>query len=152
MSSQTSRVTRSRIGATYLTRDGLVTGAPLVVLFETDDWSPLRNNGGDVIAGEEFQQVNIGGASGKKNWPVRLLIRGVWDVVWAALFAQRSTEGATFDASFALAATDAAGAERVLTFSALRWVELTHASAPDYNNRFAARIYRDVRAHLHSEA
>lgn len=151
MSTQLSQTTRSNIGTFYFTSDGTITGVPLVVLWEEDDWSRYRNNGGDVLVGEEYQSVDIGGATGKANWPITLKIQGMKDAAWAAMFAQRDVLNATYAATFNLAATTNTGAERQVTFTKLRYLSVKHASAPDYRNRFAARIYRDVEAQLISE-
>jgi hypothetical protein len=156
LSTQLSQSTPSWIGSggdrIYLTRDGLSTGVPLLVLLDEDHWTPLRSNGAETIGGAEYQEFNIGGASGTANRPVTLKCRGVWDVVYAALVAHRAAGGLRA-AQLTLAATTSAGAQKVLAFTAVRYIaDVTHESAPNYTERFAARIYRDVVVSLYSEA
>lgn len=135
-----------------MTKDGTSTGIPLVVLFKTDDWSPYRVNESEVAGGAEVQTYDVGDDSHTLNWPVEFEIPVCPDVVWAALFAQRNQLHAVVAGSFTFKATGSGGTERSQAFTSLRWISLSHDSAPDAVNRFAARMYRRVQARLISEA
>jgi hypothetical protein len=142
-----SHTTPSVIDGLYITSTGLDTGIPCLARLEGDDWTPLRSNGADTIGGAEYQQTNIGGVSGTKNWPITLEIDYCPDVVFAGLRTKRAASG-LYAATFVLAATDALGVERVLPFTALRFIaDVTHQT-----RRFAGRIYETVRVALYSEA
>lgn len=146
--SQLSEVTESRIGTTIFTATGLTGATKARVVFRTANWSPILRTVVPGIELTETQEYNRGGASGTLNWPVELYFEWCPDALRAALAAQHVQLGATFDAVLVLAATDGSGAERSLSFSALRFASLTF----DTTARFGSRTYRGVLATLTSEA
>ena len=152
MSTQGSETQESLIGSVCFTLTGATGGQKILWRLLDDDWSPVTTNASEVLAGYEHQQDDIGGGSGTANRPVTIEFAGMPDTVYAGLRTQRDTAGAFYTGTLKLAATDGSGTERSLTFTRLRWLALTHDSAPDDVNRFAKRIYRRVRAELYSEA
>lgn len=89
----------------------------------------------------------MGGASGKENWPVTLTFPWMTDVLYAALLAQRVQSATTFTGTLITEATDGAGAQKSVTFTKLRWLDLTYETEAD----FATRTYQGVTATLQSE-
>lgn len=128
----------------------------MLVVLENDDFSPARVNAEETAGGVEAQISDIGGDDGTANWQLQLRALGGFNDVWWGLKAQRDNAADTVDAVFVLAATDEDGDERTLTFSTLRWQDLTHKSAPDFTNRFVKingeGFYREIGMNLLSEA
>lgn len=142
---QLSEVTPSRIGSVFLTTNGLETGGQLCLVFwDEADRGALARVVDDVIGSSgpaaEVQESELS----KDGWPLTLKLTGATDVLYAALRAQCDTPAAEFDAVLNLAATDGAGAERAVSFPAVKWVNL----APDPSIRFAVRLYQNVLAKL----
>ena len=102
----------------------------------------------DQAIAAERQEYSVGGVSGTLKWPVELLIEWCPDVLRAALQTQYNTLATTYSASLVRAATDAAGAERTVAFTALGWADLVE----DTSARFGGRTYTGVLATLISEA
>lgn len=146
--SQLSATSESSIGTVILTETGLTGGRIARAVLRTANWLPRVSTRFDGIESPEVQEFDIGGASGTKGWPVELFLEYCPDALYMALRTQRLTLATTQAASLKLAATDASGVERTLTFSALRWLDLKW----DAEKRFGSRTYVGVLATLVSEA
>lgn len=145
--SQLNEQDPSSIGDFFLTSDGTELGVPVRAVWKEADWSPIRRVARAAIGGAEVQEVDMGGASGTKNWLVSLEIEHCTDVAYAGLVAQRNAPHTTFPALLKLEATDGLGVKRQQAFTKLRWLDLSYKTA----ERFGSRIYSGVVASLVSE-
>lgn len=145
--SQLSAVNQSNIGSVYLTATALTGAAIARVVLNTADWLPRVSTEIHGIESPEVQEFDVGGASGTKGWPIELFFEWCPDALYMALRTQRLLLGTTQSAALKLAATDATGTERTLSFAALRWVDLKW----DTQKRFGGRTYAGVLARLVSE-
>lgn len=146
--SQLSEITPSRVGTVYLTSTGLIGGQICRVIWRTAAWNAVKRTVVQGIEAPERQEYSVGGVSGTLKWPIELLIEWCPDVLRAALQTQYNTLATTYSASLVRAATDAAGAERTVAFTALGWADLVE----DTSARFGGRTYTGVLATLISEA
>lgn len=150
--SQLSSLVEGSIGTTIFTHTGLTGGTKARVIWETADWTPLVRTAIVGIERTETQEYVRGGpgasVTGTLDWPIRLMFEWCPDVLRASLDTKYRTLNTTYAASLPMAATDGSGAERVVAFSALRWLGLSWETG----RRFGSRTYTGVLATLTSEA